>query len=109
MKRIMTALAALAAAAALTTGFAAAAQADDAEAAAVCSAVAKEHRSVWAGPAVGDAVGSVAAGQAYDADCALVPGESYTACGATGDQWARVNYAGDSWGYLPGACLTWAS
>lgn len=109
MKRMMTALAALAAAAALTTGFGAAAQAEDAEAAAVCSAVAKEHRTVWAEPAVGDAVGSVVAGRTYAADCALVPGGSYTACGGTTDQWAHVEYADDSWGYLPSTCLSWAS
>ncbi|MEU5871642.1 hypothetical protein AB0A73_08780 [Glycomyces sp. NPDC047369] len=110
MKRLTTAVAALAAAAAFTTGFAGAAQAADLGAAAVCSAVAVEHRSVWAGPgtATGE-VGSVTAGSTYDADCALVPGASYTACGGTTDQWARVNYAGDDWGYLPSTCVVWAS
>jgi hypothetical protein len=110
VKRMMTALAALAAAAALTAGFAGAAQASDAEAAAVCAAVADENRTVWAGPsASGSGVGSVVAGRTYDADCALVPGGTYTACGGTTSEWARVNYAGDSWGYLPSTCVTWAS
>lgn len=109
MKRILTALAAVAAAAAFTTGFTATAQAEDADAAAVCSTVAKEHRTVWAQPAVGASVGSVVAGRTYDADCALVPGGTYTACGATTDQWAYVNYYGDSWGYVPSTCVTWAS
>lgn len=57
----------------------------------------------------GGDVGSVIAGRTYDADCALVPGQSYTACGATTSLWAYVNYSGDKWGYVPSACLTWAS
>ena len=110
MKRMMTAFTALAAAAMFTTGFATAAQASESAAAAVCSAVADENRAVWAEPAAtGATVGSVVAGRTYDADCALVPGGTYTACGATSSQWAHVNYSGDSWGYLPSACLTWAS
>jgi hypothetical protein len=36
-------------------------------------------------------------------------GQSYTACGDTTEQWAYVNYAGDEWGYVPSACVTWAS
>lgn len=108
VKRLMTAAAALAAAAAFTAGFATSANAS--EAAAVCQAVAEENRAVWAEPGTaGGTVGAVTAGSTYDADCALVPGASYTACGGTTDQWARVNYAGDDWGYLPSTCVTWAS
>jgi hypothetical protein len=127
----MMALTAFAAAAAFTTGSAGTAQAGssaeafkwentatqasgsvqspDSLAAAVCSAVADENRAVWAQPATGPTVGDVIAGRTYDADCALVPGATYTACGATTDQWAYINYAGDDWGYLPSTCLTWAS
>jgi class 3 adenylate cyclase len=106
VKRIMTAFAA---AAFLTTGVAASAQAAEPGAAAICSAVAEEHREVWAQPAVGASVGGVVAGRTYDADCALVPGGTYTVCGETTSQWARVNYSGDAWGYVPSSCLTWAS
>ncbi|MBO3735183.1 hypothetical protein [Glycomyces niveus] len=110
MKRMMMALMACAAATALTAGTAVAAQAAAPEAAAICAAVADEHRAVWAQPGTsGGTVGSVVAGRIYDADCALVPGQSYTACGATTSQWAYVNYAGDDWGYVPSACVTWAS
>lgn len=110
VKRMMMALLACAAATAFTAGTAAAAQAADAEATAICAAVAEENRAVWAQPGTsGGAVGSVTAGRTYDADCALVPGQSYTACGATTSQWAYVNYAGDAWGYVPSACVTWAS
>lgn len=109
MKRMTMTFAALAAAAAFTAGFASPAQADT-EAAAACSAVATENRSVWAAPGTSEGtVGGVVAGRTYDADCSLTPGEAYTACGQTSDQWARVNYAGDAWGYLPSACLSWAS
>lgn len=107
---MMMALLACAAATAFTAGTAAAAQAADAEATAICAAVADENRAVWTQPGTsGGAVGSVIAGRTYDADCALVPGQSYTACGATTSQWAYVNYAGDAWGYVPSACVTWAS
>lgn len=107
---MMMALMAFGAATAFTAGFAGTAQAAGSEAAAVCSAVADEHRSVWAQPGTaGGEVGSVIAGRTYDADCALVPGQSYTACGATTSQWAFVNYSGDDWGYVPSSCLTWAS
>lgn len=107
---MMMALMAFMAATAFTAGFAGAAQAAGPEAAAVCSTVAEEHRAVWAEPGTsGGDVGSVIAGRTYDADCALVPGQSYTACGATTSLWAYVNYSGDEWGYVPSACLTWAS
>lgn len=117
MKRTLMALTAFAAAAAFTTGFTGTAQAsgpnagpgESMETAAVCSAVAEENRAVWAQPATGPTVGGVIAGRTYNADCALVPGGTYTACGATTDQWAYINYAGDDWGYLPSTCLTWAS
>jgi hypothetical protein len=132
----MMALTAFAAAAAFTTGFAGTAQAGSpaapasgweatatrasgAESAAVqspgplatavCTAVADENRAVWAQPATGPTVGGVIAGRTYNAECALVPGATYTACGATTDHWAYINYAGDNWGYLPSTCLTWAS
>lgn len=120
MKRTLMALTAFAAAAAFTTGFATNAQAAPeaaqtlspaaaSRASAICSAVADEHRAVWAQPATGATVGDVVAGRTYNAECALVPGATYTACGATTDQWAYINYAGDDWGYLPSTCLTWAS
>jgi hypothetical protein len=109
VKRMMMALMAFVAATAFTAGFAGAAQAAP-EAAAVCAAVADENRAVWAGPGTaGGTVGSVVAGRSYDADCALVPGESSTACGGTTSDWAYVNYAGDDWGYVPSTCVTWAS
>ncbi|MEU6857870.1 hypothetical protein AB0B28_03190 [Glycomyces sp. NPDC046736] len=108
MKRMTMTFAALAAAAAFTAGFASPAQADTE--AAACSAVATENRSVWAAPGTGEGtVGGVVAGRTYSADCSLTPGEAYTACGQTSDQWARVNFSGDAWGYLPSACLSWAS
>ncbi|GAA2141245.1 hypothetical protein GALLR39Z86_04720 [Glycomyces algeriensis] len=104
------ALLACAAATAFTAGTAATAQAADVEAAAVCAAVADENRAVWAQPGTsGGSVGFVIAGRTYDADCALASGQSYTACGDTTSQWAYVNYAGDEWGYVPSACVTWAS
>ncbi len=106
------ALMAVGAGLALSATFAAAASAapgTDA-AAAACSAVAEENRSVWAAPGTGEGtVGAVVAGRTYTADCSLVEGESYTACGSTTSLWAHVNYAGDEWGYLPSTCLAWAS
>lgn len=107
---MMMALMAFAAATAFTAGTAVAAQAAESEAAAICAAVAEENRAVWAEPGTsGGDVGSVIAGRTYDADCALVPGQSYTACGATTSLWAYVNYSGDDWGYVPSTCVTWAS
>jgi hypothetical protein len=109
VKRMTMTFAALAAAAAFTAGFASPALAED-DTAAACTAVATENRSVWSKPdTASGAIGGVTAGRTYDADCALIPGESYTACGATSDQWARVNYADDAWGYLPSTCLSWVS
>jgi hypothetical protein len=105
VKRILTAFAA---AAMLSTGIAATAHAAD-PGAALCSTVAEEHREVWAQPAVGASVGSVIAGRTYYAYCTLVPGGTYTACGETTSHWARVNYSGDAWGFVPSSCLTWAS
>ncbi|MFG3341655.1 hypothetical protein [Glycomyces sp. NPDC048151] len=110
MKRMMMGFVGLAAAAAFTAGTASSVQAAEPAATAICSAVADENRAVWAGPGTsGGTVGSVVANRTYDADCALVPGQSYTACGATTSQWAYVNYAGDEWGYVPSSCVTWAS
>jgi hypothetical protein len=111
VKRIMMGLTAFGAGVALSTAFAASASAaTETEAAAECSAVAVENRSVWAAPGTGEGtVGGVIAGRTYTADCSLTEGESYTACGSTGDLWALVNHAGEEWGYLPSACLDWAS
>lgn len=111
MKRIMMGLTALGAGLVLSATFAASASAaPDAEAAADCTAVADENRAVWAGPGTAEGtVGGVVAGRTYTADCALTEGETYTACGATDDLWAYVNHAGEEWGYLPSACLSWAS
>ncbi len=110
------ALMALGAGLALSATFAASASAapsasaETADATAACSAVAEENRSVWASPGTADGtVGAVVAGRTYTAECSLVEGESYTACGSTTDLWAYVNYAGDEWGYLPNSCLSWAS
>jgi hypothetical protein len=110
VKRMMMALMACAAATAFTAGTATAAQAAKPAATAICSAVADENRAVWAEPGTsGGTVGSVVAGRTYDADCAVVPGGSYTACGGTTSEWAHVNYASDEWGYVPSTCVTWAS
>jgi hypothetical protein len=111
VKRFLMALTALGTGLALSATFAASASAaPEAEEAAACSAVAEENRSVWASPGTtGGTVGAVVAGQTYTADCTPVQGESYTACGASGDLWAYVNYSGDEWGYLPNSCVSWAS
>ncbi|HLU29611.1 MAG TPA: hypothetical protein VKZ65_14365 [Glycomyces sp.] len=107
----MTGLTALGAGVALSAAFAASASAaPETDAAAACSAVAVENRAVWAAPGTGEGtVGAVTASRTYTADCSLTEGESYTACGSTGDLWAHVNHAGEEWGYLPSACLNWAS
>ncbi|THV39688.1 hypothetical protein [Glycomyces buryatensis] len=122
MKRILLGLMATGAAAVLSVGVASSASAAESttgydgspwpsvEAAQTCDAVADENRSVWAEPGTAaGTVGSVIAGRTYTASCGLVEGETYSACGATTSQWAYVNYSGDRWGYVPSACVSWAS
>lgn len=116
MKRFLLGLLATGAAAILGLGLASNASADpggwaaDPGASQTCVAVADEHRSVWAEPGTSDgAVGSVVAGRSYTAGCGLVEGDSYTACGSTTSLWAYVNYSGESWGYVPSSCVSWAS
>ncbi|WP_157930854.1 hypothetical protein [Glycomyces xiaoerkulensis] len=75
-----------------------------------CTAVAIEHRAVWAEPGTASGTaGAVVAGDSYTAECGLVKGESYFACGSSTDLWAYVNHSGSRWGYVPSTCLSWAS
>ncbi|GAB3645883.1 hypothetical protein [Glycomyces tarimensis] len=111
MKRILMALMTLGAAVALSTALASpASAAPDLGAASTCWATAEENRAVWAEPGTSDGtVGSVIANQTYATECALVEGESYSACGSTTSLWAYVNYAADRWGYVPSSCVRSAS
>lgn len=50
--------------------------------------------------------GEMYKGDQLEAWCSGYNGQTYTACGGSGETWIAVRYQGD-WGYVPSLCVRW--